>query len=312
MRHDETLTREVTLLLAQLRGFERGSDSYPASALIAMLSRALDWMCDIVHHHGGSIVRASAETLAVAFEGASADESARRAVECAVDMQLAMAEINAMQRGGDMPEIYFGIGIDSRQLLSPRLAGEAHSSYTLIAQDIDLASRIQALALRGQVLLGEGAYERCAGSVQAGAPMAAFVHGKARLVQLREVLSIPALGKAVPKREHRRSPRVEVCLPLRYRMVVNRVVVPEDRDGRVLDLGYQGLLARIGLRISERADVELRFALPESIGGIVARGRVIKVVPHEGGFHAGIELLDLTPDQQAQVQLFVQRLVVPA
>jgi adenylate cyclase len=308
----ERLTRDVTLLLAQLRGFERGSESFPASALIAMLSRALNWMCDLVHHHAGTIVRASADTLVVAFEAASAQQSSRRAAECAIDMQIAMAEINAIQRGGDMPEIYFGIGINSGQLLSPRLAGDPNSGYALIGLDVDLASRIQALALRGQVLLGEGAFEHCRHFVQAGPPIAAFVRGQARLAQLRELLAIPSLGKAVPRRDNRRSPRVEVSLPLRYRMVVNRVVVPEDREGRVLDLGYQGMLARIGLPVSERSDVELRFALPEGRENIVARGKVIKVMAHEGHFHAGIELLDLTPEQQAEVQLYVQKLVVPA
>ena len=309
MRAGEPLTRDVTLLLAQLRGFERGSESYPASALLAMLGRAFHWMCDLVGHHGGTIVRASADMLAVAFEKPAPHEAARRAAECAVDMQLAMADINAIQRGGDMPEMYFGIAINSGQLLSPQLSGDVHVGYTLIGQDIDLASRIQALALRGQVLLGEGAHQRCGNFVQVGPPMAAFVKGQARLVQLRELLSIPSLAKAVPRRDQRRSPRVDVSLALRYRMVVNRVVVPEDREGRVLDLGYQGILARIGLPVSEQSHVELRFALPEGPGEIVARGRVIKVMPHEGHFHAGIELLDLTPQQQAQVQLFVQQAV---
>ena len=54
------------------------------------------------------------------------------------------------------------------------------------------------------------------------------------------------------------------------------------------------------------------FSLPEAPGTIVARGKVIRVVAQEGHYHAGIELLDLTPEQQAQVQLYVQKLVVPA
>ena len=309
MRDPDRLTRDVTLLLAQLRGFERGADAYPASALIAMLSRAFNWMCDIVAHHGGTLVRASADTLAVAFETPCPQQAARRAAECAVDMQIAMAEINTIQRGGEMPEIYFGIGINSGQLLSPRLAAEAQGGYALLGQEMDLASRIQALAMRGEVLLTESAWRHCGTFVQTADPMAAFVKGQSRLVPLRALLSIPSLGKAVPRRDQRRSPRVEVSFPLRYRMVVNRVVVPEDRDGRVLDLGYRGMLARIGLPVSERADVELQFRLPAGREDIVARGRIIKVMPQDHQFHAGIELLDLGPQQQADVQLFVQQAV---
>ena len=309
-RRDDRLTREVTLLLAQLRGFARGSDAYPASALIAMLSRSFNWMSDIVAHHAGVIVRASADALAVAFESAmSPQEAARRAAECAVDMQLAMHEINAIQNDAELPEMYFGIGVNSGQVLSAALAGESHSSYALIGQDIDLASRIQALALRGQVLLSESACERCGGFVHLGPPIEAFVKGQARLVQLRELLSIPSLAKAVPRKDGRRSPRADVSLPMRYRMVVNGVVVPEDREGRILDIGYQGMLARIGLPVSERADVELRFTLPNAPREIVARGKVIKVLPQDAQYQAGIELLELDAEDQAQVQLFVQQAV---
>lgn len=309
-RRDERLTRDVTLLLAQLRGFDSGAERYPASALIAMLSRCFNWMSDLVAHHAGVIVRASADSLAVAFESASApQESARRAAECAVDMQLAMHEINAIQESAEMPEMFFGIAINSGQVLSRALAGDVQGGYALIGQDIDLASRIQAMALRGQVLLSDEAYERCGSFVQAGAPLEAFVKGQAKLVQLRELLAIPSLGKAVPRRDKRRSPRAGVSLPMRYRMVVNGSVVPEDRDGRLLDIGYQGVLARIALPISPQSEVELAFRLPESGPALTVRGRTIKVVPHEDRFHAGIELVGLTPEQQSQLQLFVQRAI---
>src|SRR6185295_6735975 len=109
----------------------------------------------------------------------------------------------------------------------------------------NLASRIESFSLRGQVLISESTFERCNGFVKTGDPMEIVVKGKSKTVVLREVLAIPSLAKVVPRQEVRRSPRVEVTLPIYYRMVVNQVVVPEVHEGRVLDIGYHGVLVEI-------------------------------------------------------------------
>ena len=310
-RSEDRLTREVTILLAQLRGFARGADAYPASALIAMLARCFHWMSDIVAHHGGTIDRAAGDCMTVAFESrTSPHDGARRAAGCAVDMQLAMREINAIHGSAELPEIHFGIGLNTGQVLSPALAGgDVRESYAIIGRDVDLASRIQAIALRGQVLMSASTFERCGGFVQAGEPIEAFVKGQAKLVQLRELVAIPSLAKVVPRRDNRRSPRAEVALACKYRMVVNGVLVPEAREGRILDIGYQGALIEIGLPVSAQSEIEVELRLPASSTRMTLRGRLIKVVPHDASFHAGVEFRDVTPEQQGEIQLFVQAAV---
>lgn len=312
-RRDDALTREVTILLAQLRGFARGSEAYPASALIALLARCFNWVSDIVAHHGGVIDRAGGDSITVAFESRAAPhDGVRRAVACAADIQLALQEINALHRSSEMPEMHFGIGLNTGQVLSPLLAGDPHETYGLLGQEVDLASRIQAMALRGQVLMSESTYERCRDYVLAGGPIEAFVKGQSRLAQLRELMSIPALGKAVPRQDNRRSPRAGVSIPCIYRMVVNRAVVPEERPGRLLDIGYQGVLAEIGLPLSPQSEVELAFRLPPLEAAAALRGRIIKVVKHDRLYRAGIEFTGLTHELQGQIQLFVQRVIQEA
>jgi adenylate cyclase len=115
----------------------------------------------------------------------------------------------------------------------------------VIGDEVNLASRIESFSLRGQVLISQSTYERADGFVKCGEAMDVFVKGKSKLVVLREVLGVPSLGKEVPRQEVRRSPRVDVMLPMSYRVVENDFIVPEPHEGRVLDIGYHGVLAEI-------------------------------------------------------------------
>jgi hypothetical protein len=103
---------------------------------------------------------------------------------------------------------------------------------TVIGDEVNLASRIESFSLRGQVLISQSTYERADGFVKCGESMDVFVKGKSKLVVLREVLGVPSLGKEIPRQEVRRSPRVDVMLPMHYRMVENDFIVPETYEGR--------------------------------------------------------------------------------
>jgi len=310
-RKPDDLAREVTILLADLRGFSGISASYPGATVLALLNRCFGAMSEIVFRHQGCIDKFMGDAIMVLFESdKDCDDSALRAVSCAVDMQLAMEGVNAVSRGQDLPELYFGIGINTGRVISAMLGSDLYSEYTVIGEEVNLASRIESFSLRGQVLLSESTWERCKGFVQAGDPMDAFVKGKSRMVVLREVLGIPSLGKSVPRHELRRSARVQVKIPFRYRMVVNQVVIPEAREGRILDIGYYGVLAEVPLAHSAFSEMMLDFELP-LVGERMADlyGRVVKVIPKAGKSRIGVEFTSMRPEQKAAIQLFVQLLI---
>ena len=246
------------------------------------------------------------------FESGENDNngSVKRALHCAVDMQLAMEELNQQHREEGWPEMYFGIGINTGRVISALLGSDVYSEHTVIGEEVNLASRIESFSLRGQVLISESTYQRCNGFAKTGDPMDAFVKGKSKLVVLREVLEIPSLGKVVPRHEMRRSARVQVRLPFSYRMVVNQVVIPEGRAGLILDIGYHGILAEVPLAHSAFSEMILDFDLP-LVGARMNElyGRVVKVMPKEGLVHVGVEFTSMRPEQKAAIQLFVQLLI---
>ena len=306
----ESQVREVTIMLADLRGFTSIAAEQPAATVLDMLNRCFIGMSEIIFRHHGTIDKFMGDSILVIFEAADPVAGVMNAVSCAVDMQCAMEAFNAGNRARALPELYFGIGLNTGRVMSALVGSDLYSEYTVIGDEVNLASRIESFSLRGQVLVSESTWERCAGRVTAGEPMDVFVKGRSKLVVLREVLAIPALGRAVPRQEIRRSPRVQVKLPFRYRRVAGDVVVPEARAGRILDIGYHGVLAEIDTEPARFDEVTLEFDLP-MVGQKVADlyGKIVKVMPKDDCTRVGVEFLSMTPEQRAAIQLFVQLLI---
>ena len=305
VRWETCLTREVTVLRADLRCV--------TFVTLELLNRCFSPVSEIIFRHRGRIDRFTGDSLLVLFESEDNPvDGVRRAVSCAVDMQQAMAAINAENKALGLAELYFGIGINTGRVLSTKLGADLYSEYSGIGDEVNLASRIESFSLRGQVLLSETAFNRCGGYVKAGEPMDVFVKGKSKLVALREVVGIPSLMKVVPQQDERRSPRVRTSISFTYRMVVNGVVVPESRRGTLIDIGYHGALAEIALAISQGSKLQLRFELPlvderfRDLGG-----RAVKVMRKKGRVRVGIEFGRMTAQQKAAIQRYVQLLIQP-
>ena len=92
------------------------------------------------------------DSILVLFESpGDARNGVRRAISCAVDMQIAMHELNVLHHDTEMPEMYFGIGLNTGRVLSLSLLGSTFIRNTrVIGDEVNLASRIESFSLRGR------------------------------------------------------------------------------------------------------------------------------------------------------------------
>ena len=308
---EEFLSKEVTILLADLRGFTSVSELHPVGVVLGMLNRYLVCMTGIILRHQGTIDKFMGDAIMVLFGApTSHPDDVQHALACAVEMQIEMDRFNRQNAQLGLPELFMGIGINTGTVMAGRLGSDAYSAYTVIGDEVNLTSRIEAFSLRGQVLIGENTFRRCRNFVEAGEPVEVHVKGKSDAVQLREVLSIPSLGTQVPRQEIRRSPRVEVNIPFTFQLVENKIILPQRHAGTILDIGYHGVLAHLEHPLPAMSDIRLDLDL--SLVGHRAKdvyAKVLKSVTRNGRRLWGIEFTSVTVESTMNIKHFVQILV---
>ncbi|HYM85433.1 MAG TPA: adenylate/guanylate cyclase domain-containing protein, partial [Pseudoxanthomonas sp.] len=260
---DSYSLREVTILLADLRGFAAIAESFPARVVLHVLNRCFATMTEVIVQHYGTIDKFMGDAIMVVFAGdqRAPHDHARRALLCAVQMQIAMNELREKHKAENVPEMFLGIGINTGKVLTGLIGSELYRAHTVIGEEVNLASRIEAFSLRGQVLISQATYELCRDFADMGDPVQVYMKGKADRVTIREVKGIPSLGKFVPRQELRRSARADVLLPFAYHLLDKKTVMPQLGTGTIHDIGYDGVLAQIDRRLPVYTEIKLKFDL---------------------------------------------------
>ena len=304
--------REVTILLADLRGFAAIAESYPARVVLDTLNRCFATLTEVVVQHYGIIDKFMGDAIMVVFPGDpdAAHDHARRAVLCAVQMQIAMDELRQKHRAENVPEMYLGIGLNTGRVMTGLIGSDLYRAHTVIGDEVNLASRIEAFSLRGQVLISQSTYELCKDFAEFGTPVQVYMKGKADSVYIREVKAIPSLGKFVPRRELRRSARVDVLLPFAFQIVDRKAVLASVATGTIHNIGYDGVLVEIDSPLPLYAEVKLTLNLV-SLGYRAedVYGRVVDVREEKERWFCGVEFTSVSRQSSEKIRLFVQMLI---
>jgi adenylate cyclase len=70
-------------------------------------------------------------------------------------MQLAIPEVNKRNKEKRLPEIKIGIGIHCGEVMVGNVGSEKHASFSVIGQEVNLTSSIEASAEAGEILISE-------------------------------------------------------------------------------------------------------------------------------------------------------------
>ena len=148
--------RRVTVMLTDLRGFTALAERLAPEQVVGMLNGYLEIMLRVIERHHGTVNEIIGDALLVLF-GAPQDmpDRAERAVACAIEMQNAMAEVNARNRAAGLPELEMGIGVNDTEVVVGNIGSAKRSKYAAVGAGVNLASRIESFTVGGQVLVSE-------------------------------------------------------------------------------------------------------------------------------------------------------------
>jgi adenylate cyclase len=304
--------KQVSILLSDLRGFTAMSEQYSPAEVIGLLNRYFTRMCEVVVRYEGTIDKFMGDGMMVLF---GAPESGRddlvRAIACAAEMQQVMSEVNARNAELGMPQLFMGIGINTGKVVAGSVGSDVHREYTVIGDHVNLASRIEAHSLRGQVLLSEHSYELAKDHIEVGGMREVHVKGKRDPVKLYELRStrLPRTI-AVPQCELRKSPRVPTHIPVVFKVVDGKRVLPALYRGQIADISYSGMRVLLKEPLTANTEIKCSIALSLFTPDVTdIYGRILRVTETPFGFDCNLEFTSIDPRGQDAVQQYVDQAV---
>ncbi len=299
---------QATIVLADIRGFTALTESLPPSTVIRMLNRYFAAMGRVIKRHGGLIDKFMGDSVMALFGAPERrPDDLLRALACAVEMQLAMAELNLDAEERGEPRLYAGIAVNTGEVMAGSFGSRQHSEYTVIGDTVNVVARMESFSLRGQVLLSEASQAGAREHIEVGGINEVQVKGKSRPVVLYELRSVTYPRRlVVPQVEVRRAPRVQVDLPLVVKQVVGKQFLPGYLVGRVLDLGYNGFLIDLPDAIAPGTTLvaDLSPVLHgERVGDLYSE--VVRVKSRDGSFETSVRFTTLDTPAHVQVKRYV-------
>ncbi|HEX8265198.1 MAG TPA: adenylate/guanylate cyclase domain-containing protein [Pyrinomonadaceae bacterium] len=144
----------ITVLFADIRGFSRIAERERPEKIVRLLNRFFSEMTEIVFAHGGTLDKYIGDEIMSLFGAPTVtSDDASNAVSAAIEMQKRLIELNVELKTDGFEQIGVGIGLHTGEAIVGYVGSERRSEYTAIGDTVNLASRLQANALAGQILL---------------------------------------------------------------------------------------------------------------------------------------------------------------
>jgi len=141
--------KNATILFADLRNFTPLVAVSPAKDLIYMLNSYFNEISRAIDQNGGLILQFIGDEVEAVFGAPVAgDHNEAAAVKTALEMRGRLDLLNKRFRDRGMPPIAHGVGIHTGPVLAANIGSAYRSTYSLIGDTVNMASRIQELTKR--------------------------------------------------------------------------------------------------------------------------------------------------------------------
>ncbi len=193
--------REMSVLFSDIRGFTTFTEAGHPEAVVEQLNEYFSRMVEVVFAHRGTIDKFVGDMVMALF-GAPLDDPdhADHALQAALGMRKALAELNERWAREGKPPFDIGIGVNAGEMIAGIIGGETIVSYTVIGDAVNLGSRLESLnkQYRTHIIISEFTRSRLRGRYDVRALGEVTVKGKTRPVEIFEVCGGEALAPVPP------------------------------------------------------------------------------------------------------------------
>jgi adenylate cyclase len=272
--------KQVTVMMSDLRGFTAIGERMLPEEVISMLNMYLEDMTEIILKYRGTIIEFLGDGILVVFgTPITREDDSKRAVACALEMQLAMVEVNINNKKAGYPQVVMGVGINSGQVIAGNLGSSLRSKYGVVGSAINIASHLESFTVGGQILISDSTKKECGDLLRIDDKWESKIKGVAHPVTIYHVGGIKApYNIQLPK------PKKVELQPLENGLKVLLTIVEGKRTNRIRHKGtiteMSPPLAIIKSDLKTRRHTNIQIELVDSNGESITDqlyGKVIEV-----------------------------------
>jgi class 3 adenylate cyclase/energy-coupling factor transporter ATP-binding protein EcfA2 len=157
--------RYVTVMFADMSGFTAISEKLDPEYVVSIVNSYFTRMLDIMYRYGGTLERFLGDALMILFGSpVGHEDDPQRAAMAALNMQSALQDLSStVEREYGVP-LQMSVGINTGNVIACHVGSSLRKGYTVMGDSVNLASRLQYLAKRGEILIGDTTYKAIRGT----------------------------------------------------------------------------------------------------------------------------------------------------
>jgi adenylate cyclase len=185
-----TSKRRITMLFSDIRSFSAKCEELGPEEIVSYLNEYFTHLVSVIFKHQGTVNKFVGDMIVAMFGAPSNLENQELcAIMAAISMQRCL---NTTPSPWIRENFRTGIGISSGESIVGNIGSLQHMDYTAIGDEVNIASRLQALAQGGQILVTRSVYDAVSPKGENSFSFKEFgtlqVKGKRNLVEIFEVI----------------------------------------------------------------------------------------------------------------------------
>jgi class 3 adenylate cyclase/DNA-binding response OmpR family regulator len=187
-------TVNLTILFSDIQGFTRLSETMASQQVISFLNTYMTAMTGIIEEEGGIIDKFIGDGIMAVFTPNSEDDNhALRAVRAGVRMQKRLYSLR-QELAVSRPELagmQMRVGVNTGEVVSGNIGSETRMDYTVVGDNVNVASRLESVSRAGEVCISEATYRDIEGYIAATKLEPVYVKNRVQPVHVYTVQVVP-------------------------------------------------------------------------------------------------------------------------
>lgn len=188
-------TRTATIMFCDIRGYTSLVEKIDSRVAVKILNDFLSSMTEEVFTHEGTLDKYIGDCVMAIFGAPVAHpDDPLRAVKAALGMKTRVQELKAQWNKelnvAEVETFDIGIGVHTGEVIAGAIGNIKRMEYTVVSPAVNLASRLESVAERGQIIISQVTYNQVRDHIEVNKLEPVKLKNISKAVQIYEITSL--------------------------------------------------------------------------------------------------------------------------